>query len=445
MEQKTQGKLFILAGAIGLIISAYFLVSAFFPNNKEGSITTSTEITKNWESNINKSGDNWEVDFDQILIEGQDKKNINILIPEFLFTSGFDVIGQEVKEKNGITVNFFRANDINVYNTLGEKWIYNEEEMDIILVPTDILLSFTPQSKFIPIAEKITPYYHPSLSGIIDKETYTFIPHSIDPLVIYSHNNKPYPATIDDRLNIVTWRESPKRWHFPILFGFSSQNNRFLKQWKEIMEDNFFILYHIISHLAQWPTAVQNIKTLLDIPNFTKVESRNVADFINTSNKLAGENPMCKTYPSLCLFSYDYWDSRIGLLSDINKIDKYFPINDYTINPFRYTDRYPARWWWFITNKKSISSRITMFLETYIQASLVNINAWLRNRTIPASTLANSTINDPFIQWSLYDNNNRDIYIGDKSTLTNAIQETKIIELLEGNYTPELFIENRQQ
>jgi len=47
MEQKTQGKLFILAGAIGLIISAYFLVSAFFPNNKEGSITTSTEITKN--------------------------------------------------------------------------------------------------------------------------------------------------------------------------------------------------------------------------------------------------------------------------------------------------------------------------------------------------------------------------------------------------------------
>jgi len=87
---------------------------------------------------------------------------------------------------------------------LGEKWIYNEEEMDIILVPTDILLSFTPQSKFIPIAEKITPYYHPSLSGIIDKETYTFIPHSIDPLVIYSYNNKPYPATIDDRLNIVT-------------------------------------------------------------------------------------------------------------------------------------------------------------------------------------------------------------------------------------------------
>jgi len=35
METQTQGKLFILAGSIGLIISAYFLVSAFFPGEEE--------------------------------------------------------------------------------------------------------------------------------------------------------------------------------------------------------------------------------------------------------------------------------------------------------------------------------------------------------------------------------------------------------------------------
>lgn len=211
------------------------------------------------------------------------------------------------------------------------------------------------------------------------------------------------------------------------------------------MENNFFILYHIIDHLAQWPDAIKNIKTLLDIPNLTKVESRNVADFINTSNKLSEKNPMCKVYPSLCLFAYNYGDSRIWLLSDVNKIDRFFPIDDYTINPFRYTDSYPAKWWWFISNKDSISSRITMFLETYIQSSLININEELRNRSIPASTLANSTINDPSIQWSLYDNNNRKIFIWEKDSLINAIQKTQIIELLQGTYTPELFIENRKK
>ncbi len=441
MESQTQGKVFIVAGSLGLLISAYFLISAFFPNKETESLIDNPEITESWNNNTNQEED-WEIDFTQILIEEQNKKNINVFIPDFLFTSWFDVIGKEVKEKNGIGVNFFTSNDMNIYSSLGEKWTYSGEKMDIILVPTDILLSFTSQSKFIPIAEKISPYYHTSLSGIVDKETYTFIPHIIDPIVIYTHNNKPYPVTVNTRLDIVIWRESPKRWHFPILFGFGSQNNHFVKQGREIMEDNFFILYHILSHLAQWPDAVQDIKTLLDIQNLTKVESRNVADFINTSNKLAGENSMCKIYPSLCLFAYNYWDSRIGLLSDTSKIDKYFPISDYTINPFRYTDTYPAKWWGFIAHKESISSRITMFLEAYIQASLVSINAWLRNRTIPASTLANSTINDSSIQWWLYDNNNRNMYIGDANTLNKAIQEAKIIELLEWNYTPELFIEN---
>lgn len=440
METQTQGKLFILAGSIGLIISAYFLVSAFFPSEKaepqENQITTNT-----WSIWSNT----WEVDFTQILLEWQNEKNINILIPEFLFTSWFENIGQEVKEKNGITVNFFTPRDKDVYKSLDEKWVYEWKEMDIILVPTDILLSFTPQSKFIPIAEKITPYYHAALSSILDKEAYTFIPHIIDPIVMYAHNNKEYPATISNRLDIVIGRESPERGHFPILFWFSNQDNHFVKQWREIMEDHFLILYNMIKYISQWSNAVQDMKTLLDIPNLTKTESRNVADFISTSNKLAWEKPMCKEYPSLCLFAHGYGDSRIGLLSDTSKIDKYFPTNDYTVNPFRYTDTYPARWRGFIINKESISSRITMFLETYIQASLVNINRELWNRTIPASTLANSTINDPSIQWWLYDNNNRSIYIGEKDSLHKTMQDAKIIDLLEWTYTPEAFIENMQR
>lgn len=439
MESQTQGKLFIVAGSLGLIISAYFLISAFFPKNETE--ISETQIT----TNTGEILTTWEVDFTQILLDGQNEKNINVLIPEFLFTSWFDVIGQQVKEKNGITANFFTPNDNNIYKSLDTKRTYSWEEMDIILVPTDMLLSFIPQSKFIPIAEKITPYYNASLSDILDKEAYTFIPHIIDPIVIYAHNNKLYPATINSRLDIVIWRESTKRGHFPILFWFSNQDNHFVKQWREIMEDHFFTLYHIITYLAKGPNPIEDIKILLDIPNLTKAESRNVADFISTSNKIAWENSMCKIYPSLCLFAYNYWDSRIGLLSDTSKIDKYFPIIDYTVNPFWYTDNYPARWRWFVINKESISSRITMFLEAYIQASLVNINESLRNRTIPASTLANSTINNPAIQGWLYENNNRSIYIGEKDWLHKTMQETKVIELLEWTYTPELFVEDMQK
>lgn len=441
MEQKTQGKLFIAAGAVGLIISAYFLVSAFFPESNNTETWEPIQTTQSGENTISTWDE--QVDFTEILIQWQNNKNINILMPRFLFTSWFESIGEEIQNKNGIGINFILIDDINIYNQLGEKRTYNEDSIDIVLVPSDVINSFTPQSKFIPIAEELSPYYHVSLSGIIDTQSYTFVPHIIDPLVIYTHRDKAYPATIDDWLQIVIGRESPKRWYFPILFGFGNQNNHFLKQWRQIMENNFFIAYHIIDYLIQWPNALQNIKTLLDIVNLTKTESWNVADFINTSNKLSDENDACKTYPSLCLFAYNYWDNHIGFLSDTNKIQLHFNnIQDYIINPFWYTDSYPARWRGFLAHKDSITSRVSMFLESYIQASLVNVNTWLRNRTIPASTLANTTINDPSIQGDLYNNNNRKIYIWEVDSLYKQIQEKNIITLLEWNYTPELFLED---
>jgi hypothetical protein len=83
--------------------------------------------------------------------------------------------------------------------------------MDIVLFPTDIIESFIPHSKFIPIAESLVPYYHPAFTPLLDNQNYTFIPHNIDPLVIFTKEGKTRPSSPQERLQtIISW-ESEKR------------------------------------------------------------------------------------------------------------------------------------------------------------------------------------------------------------------------------------------
>jgi hypothetical protein len=228
-----------------------------------------------------------------------------------------------------------------------------------------------------------------------------------------------------------------------VLFWLSAQDRHFIKQNRQVLEDHCIILYHLIKQISQSDNPIENLKTFLDIPNLTRPEARNIADFISTTNKLQEQNRHCKSHPSICLFNYDFGDSRFGLLSDIHKIEKYFSIRNYQVQPFRYTQNYPARWRWFLVNKNSESNtRVLYFLESYIQASLVDVKNDLWDRTIAASSIANNAINNPNTQWWLYSNeNNRDMIIGSKEFFQDFDKKTNFIQTREWLQTPELFIE----
>lgn len=442
MQTETQGKVFIVGGSIWLMISAYFLISAFLPNNQtiHSDITTEEEIIITEDISVEE-----EVDFTQILLDGQWQRTLHVLIPEVLFTLWFDSIAQNIKENIWFDIVFHTPWEAVRRDRNGNR-IYDDNIIDIALIPTENIQSLIPYSKVVPIAESLIPYYHPIFEELLDNTTYTFIPHSIDPLLIYTIWDTTIPSNVQTWWDIVTNRNSPQRWHFPILLWFGSQDRHFMRQGRELLENQFLISYHLIRQITQSQNALEDMIDFIDITNNTRGSSRNVADFISTTNRLNEQNRHCRTYPSICLFNYNLGNSRFWFLSDIHTIENYFSIREYQIEPFWFWEDYPARWWWFIVNNQTESTtRVSHFLESYIVASIVEINSWLWDKTIPASMIANSTINDPDVQWWLYSNEtNRNIVIGTNNFFQLFKEEVWLIQTREWEQSPEELIQNIQ-
>ncbi len=448
METQTQGKVFIVVGSIGLLISAYFLVTAFFGWSNNTRESTQEQHTTNNEAITTDTGiqiqDDGEIDFTQLLLDGQEEKNLHVLIPEFLFTSWFETIAQDIEQEIWFSVIFHTPQTLSDLHKREEERIYNNQQIDIALIPTELLNSLTTNSKSVSIAESLTPYYHDVFASILDQEEYTFIPHSIDPLVIFAQENSENINNAEKWLNTITWRDNTQRWYFPILFWRTNQDRQFIKQNRQLFENHFLITYHIINQAIHSTDPLQTIQTILDIQELTQTTSRSVADFISNTKKLVEQNIGCERYPNICLFTYQPGNIRFGILSDIHKFEKYFTDARYQIYPFWFNDSYPARWWGFVINNNSPSeTRVLYFLENYIQASLVEINPDLRDRTIAASLSANSSINDTQTQWDLYSNeNSRDMLISNNKYITENSMIQEFIQVREWLLTPEQFITN---
>jgi len=441
MQTETQGKVFIVAGSIGLLISAYFLVTALFPWSDNRNNEPTIETTNTWEQ-VSLQTDT-EVDFEEILLDWQDK-TLHVLIPEFLFSSWFKTIQENIKDTIWFDIVFHTPATIQDIKEREEERKINEQIIDIALIPTDIIYWLTNNSKSLDITESLSPYYHSSFGELLDQEWYTFIPHIIDPLVILSQEENKTVNNTQQRFDIITQRETAERWHFPILFWRTIQDRQFIKQERELFPNHFLLFYHIISQITQTQDPVQSLKTLLDIQELTTAKMRNVGDFINITRKIEEETEECRLYPNLCLLNKKEWSITFWLLSDIHKIEKNFPDTEYHIYPFRFNNTYPARWRGFLVNTNTpIESRALYFLENYIQSSLIDIDPDLRDRTIAASLNANNTINDINTQWDLYSNeNNRSMLISNKNYMTESYMIQWFIQVREWLLTPEQFISN---
>ena len=113
----------------------------------------------------------------------------------------------------------------------------------------DVINIFSKQSKVLPLAEDITSFYDIVFTPVIQKKEYTFIPHAIDPLIIFSQNEKDVPTTIQDwRDKINNWKATTK-YHTPIAFGISEQERNFMKQGKELFDDYFLFFYRITQYI----------------------------------------------------------------------------------------------------------------------------------------------------------------------------------------------------
>ena len=436
MEHQTQGKLFIVTGSLWLLASLYFLITAFFPNKIENNRANDTLLT----------GQQWDIrNTTGAILTGQGGE-INILIPQALLTSGFGNIVATINKIYGIHTTFIvpAKADNNTYTEIAQTRQYTWQHIDIIMIPMDVINIFSKQSKVLPLAEDITSFYDIVFTPVIQKKEYTFIPHAIDPLIIFSQNEKDVPTTIQDwRDKINNWKATTK-YHTPIAFGISEQERNFMKQGKELFDDYFLFFYRITQYIITWPNANQNMTLRKQIAQSNKNDIRHAADFIVLTNKLAKRNNYCTWYPTLCIFNYNFMDNIFGFLSDNNILKAYFTNTTYTINPFFHNEKYPARWRWFLVySGTEVPTQAMYFLETYLQKSISNIDTWLRNNTIPASNLAQNAIDYSDMPPAISDaNTQRDIITGDGTTPQQFIEQTDILKVIDGSYDPTLFLKS---
>lgn len=389
MTTKTQWKLFIIWWSIGLIVSAYFLISAMLPTITPSEITQSNQESQDLQENA------WTIDFAQMLIEWEAAKIVHVLIPDYIFEEGFNKIADQIKTERWFDVIFHRPEDITFIQNWGTQRIYNDIIMDIVLFPTDYVEQFIWQARSLELTNQIWPYYHPTFAAIMDRDFYTFIPHSIDPLVIYSKDNQTFPKDPETRLSIITSYTGAGRSHFPVLFWLTNHDRQLIERWVEPVENQLLIIYQMIHQLAEQDDRSNKIQTWRQIGNRTTTRHRNIGMFTQIINRGEQRFSQCRIYPSICVFVQWAWDHRFGFLSDAIKMKRYFNNpEDYHIHPFWNNRTYPARWRGFLINNNSTYTQSTLhFLEAYLQASLVNVEESLRNQhTIPASILALNTV-----------------------------------------------------
>jgi len=421
MGGENQWKLFIIIGSIGLLISTYFLII---------SITWSpTQLEEIQDNNYISDENIWTDD-------------LHILMPESLLTTWFKEIKKYINDNFWFNIIIHTTDKIEEIYTQENKRLYNKEYIDLAMVPTEILYTTKEYSKKIEISEMLMPYYNQAFAEVLLDETYTFIPHSIDPLIIFTKDNTQIPWNPKDWLDILTTHKPKEAWEFPILFWMSNQDKDFIKQNREFIENHFLILYHLLKQISLKEDSIEQMKIFLWLKNIYKPYMRNIADFIQKINKLQEKNKYCKSYPSICWLHYDLGSIRFGLLSDIQKIEEKFNTENIKVYPFWYTKNYPARWRWFIINKETEKERqIRNFLEVYMQASLIDIKENIRNKTIPASIQANTIIHNNQAQWSIYKNEYRDILIGDVWFFNIFSIKTDFIQTREWEQSIEIFVE----
>lgn len=438
MQHQTQGKLFIIIGSIGLLISLYVLITAFFPNKTETNIA-------NEDSLIDQQ---WNMPDATGIIQTGQAGNINVFIPQVLWTNWFEQIADILDKTYNIHTTFIvpeRTNN-NIYTEIAQTRQYSWKHVDIIMITTDLIDIFGKKSKVLPLVEDITSFYDSVFTAVIQKKNFTFIPHAIDPIIIFSQKEREAPQTIQDRWDMVNNWKATTKYHTPIAYGISEQERNFMKQGKELFDNYLLFFYNIAKYIVTWPDAEQNIALRKQIAQINKGDIRHPADFIILTNKLAERNDYCKWYPTLCIFNYNFTDHIFGFLSDNNILKTYFTNTTYTINSFFHNEKYPARWRWFLVySGTEVSTQAMHFLEIYMQNSISTIDTWLWNNTIPASNLAQNAIDYSDMPPAISDaNTQRDILTRDGTTPRQFIEKTDILKILDGSSDSTLFLKSLQ-
>lgn len=385
---------------------------------------------------------------DLILKENQKYSwNLNIVLPSFFYVSWFDLLATTLHEQYGFDVAYSFINTIDEYTDI----LKNQDNYDIILLPTDIL-EWQAFDR-INLWEDITPFFDSLFTDLL-KERADFIPFAIDPLITLYHKNTNINTTdISSLVSYVLFWEQEDTHTIPLLWWIGANDLLFLKSNKEIFENYFSILYYLIYWFSS-NRDDQGLKNIIELNQKATNNSYSTKKFLSLKNSLISTNNYCEIYPGICVFALDYADIKFWFLSDLDIIKSKFSdtnITNILVNSFPNFDNiadYKVRWWGFVSpvneDTKQQDLKTLFFYEYLKNAMNDNYNIIKDLYTLPAIANNNKKYNFTYKN-ILALNNNFDLIFNDLNTQTKFISDKKVLNLLEWDYDAKKFIQDFQR
>lgn len=372
---------------------------------------------------------------------------IVVMIPEFLCNEWFGQLAKKIYENTWIVVKYKKIANISEYKKILSSGNAYTWKVDIYLLPSDRLQSFS--WKKINLWENIKPYFHYIFADYIDKET-SFIPYSIDPLVTFLNKNSNYQESSIDFKSLFSYiisRKKSKSLSIPFLFGAGENDFKLLEKNQESFSDYFTFWYNLMYQFKKW-NSLAWLQTFLDTINFNSDYKRDLLEFKKLNITISKRNPNCKIYSSMCAFSYRFVDIAFGFLSDQNIIKDFTGWGIWLDNVLIYnfpisSDIYKVRGRWFVANSDSKNnSQINYFLKMYIKSSVLN-SLPLRENSLSAfnNIFQIQKIQQRYQNILSYEQKFSLMY-SDINLQENFIKKTNLINLLNGGYKSDLFLNN---
>lgn len=381
--------------------------------------------------------------------------NLNIYMPYFFINNWFKDICKKLL-KQQIKCNFINTKIYSLYDkTLLDKldkWL--SWGIDIFMIKTDNIKSYEKYWIKLEFKNSISSMMNYIFYELIENKDYTFIPYSIDPLVTFVSEN--FSKTFNWNLEFNDLKEyillntdKTKIKDLRLLFWIWENDIKKLKNYDEVYNDYFFILYNIIyqSYLVQ---NKDYLKFFLDISKqWNSSNARDSNKFERLNNSLTKWNNYCKFFWNICLFMNWYWDVLFWTLSNLDIIDNNFfstkikknniQINNFILN----SNNYPVRWRWFIinTNSKNMKESVIFINEYITQWSNWNIYLWNNSLSAFNNVLQKQKMNDKLSK--IFDYETKFYLIEwDIDLMKNFINNTNILKVLSFEYSIEAFLDN---
>ncbi len=363
--------------------------------------------------------------------------DLTIILPSFFWNAGFDKIVQELNNKE-IKINFEYIESISKYR----KDILSGLKIDIVyLLPTNRIKGM--ELEIISINENPKVYFHSIFNNLLWINDNTIIPYSIDPAITLRKNGINIWNNRESLLTFSAIWVQNKVHSMPILWGIGKNDIRFLERWEEPFVNYFDILFLNLEQIKENHN-VAELKNMLDVEKLSLDYSYNFAKLKLLYESISKKNENCKTFPAICLMSYNFWDIKFWFLSDLDILEKYFTNNknSFEISNFNNTiTSYPVKWRVFVVPKWSEKINLANeFFKEYLK-EWVNGNENLWWNTLSAITNIYDIQKQEGKYKEILINENKFRLMYENINLQEEfVKDSKNINLLKWDYNPELYL-----